>query len=592
MSQLDQSALIALADRGPRALEQVFRLARQGDWQTRALAWSAAGRIARAETFSLRAGRWLARCVPGLRARFPSAGHQGKYVRHFVANGLVDRSWVVRTAAALALGECGSPASIDALRRRLTAPYRAERIAAAAALVSCGEAAPRSIDALLDGAMPVPVFIGDRTDSLDFLETLAERHLALFERGLGGVASRNDRSADKAETWARLLAGPRNETAYSGADAEIERYDADGDTEYLVAKPFSRINSTQNLRLLSAFAVVAEHLGLPQNGRVLDLGGGSGWVSELLAKFGYRPFTLDVSSALLRVGRVRFARTGLESRGVVGDMTRLPIADASMDAVVVMDALHHVPDVAAVFREVHRVLVQGGRFVVAEPGEGHAETAKSRGEVIEHGVEEREIHLFEAIEYGRSAGFDDIRVAPHFAPLATMTPDDVTEAMAASQDRWTVRQRQGAVPFAQFVMQSMLERPILVFCKGQRPSDTRMSGGILRADIAARFRRERARVTGTVTLRNSGDTTWLGSGDALGHVRLGIQLLDADRRLLNMEFSRTALARNVSPGQSADVEVGLALPTADDAYVLKIDLVNEGICWFEDAGSNATYHPI
>ena len=35
--------------------------------------------------------------------------------------------------------------------------------------------------------------------------------------------------------------------------------------------------------------------GSPSGGRVLDLGGGAAWVSELLAKFGYRPVTLDIA---------------------------------------------------------------------------------------------------------------------------------------------------------------------------------------------------------------------------------------------------------------------------------------------------------
>src|SRR5262245_11603530 len=130
--------LLRLPEKGPRGLDAIFRMARQGDWETRALCWSAAGRIARAETFALRALRWLARQVPGQRARFPSAGRHGKYIRHFVANGLHDRSWIVRTAAALALGDCGSPASIPALRLLLAAPYRPERLAAAAALARCG----------------------------------------------------------------------------------------------------------------------------------------------------------------------------------------------------------------------------------------------------------------------------------------------------------------------------------------------------------------------------------------------------------------------------------------------------------------------
>ena len=311
-------------------------------------------------------------------------------------------------------------------------------------------------------------------------------------------------------------------------------------------------------------------------------------MSELLARLGYKPFTLDVSSALLGIGRTRFARAGLTARSVAGDMTHLPVASGSMDAVVVMDALHHVPDVPAVFREVYRVLVEGGHFVLAEPGEGHSETGKSRGEVTEHGVEEREIHLFEAIDHGRAAGFDDVRVVPHYIPLITMMPDDVKRAMTASQDQWTVRLDNRPEPFSQFVLQSMLERPFVAFSKGSRPFDTRMPGKLV-AEITARLQREGTRVTGRVGLRNAGDTIWLAGNDEVGHVRLGIQLLDAERRLLNMEFSRTPFNMDVAPGRAIDLDVSAVLPDADTMYCLKVDLVDEGLCWFEDAGSKPVY---
>jgi len=38
--------------------------------------------------------------------------------------------------------------------------------------------------------------------------------------------------------------------------------------------------------------------------------------------------------------------------------------------------------------------------------------------------------------------------------------------------------------------------------------------------------------------------------------------------------------------------VALTLPDAETAYVLKIDLVDEGICWFEDVGSRPVYLPV
>ena len=589
MTALPLEALLRIAEGGPGRLNEILRSAARGDWQTRALCLSAAGRIVRADPYTGRIypfRHWIARRVPALRQRFPSAGFHGKYVRNLIANALVDRSWVVRTAAALALGECRAPSMTGALRPLLEAPYRAERVAAAAALACCGNPLG-PVDSLLDGAAPAPQRIGDATRSLDFLAILASCHLEVLSHFNGAETP----AATSPEEWAACLAGVTPEDRYDGPNAEIHRYDAEGDTEYLLTKPFSPINRTKNVRVLHSFLVAAEHLDLPPAGRVLDLGGGSAWVSELLAKLGFRPFTLDLSSALLSIGRKRFEREGLAPRFIVGDMTHIPVGTGSMDAVIVIDALHHVPDVPAVFREAYRILAEGGRFVLAEPGEGHSETEKSRGEMLEHGVQEGEIHLFEAIGYARDVGFSDIDVVPHYVPSIVMKPEDLRSAMNSPADQWVVHHGDRPDFLPQFLLQAMLDRPIAVFRKGRRPVDSR-TPRILKAEITPRLRRDRMRVSGTVTIRNVGDTNWLGRGDDVGQVGLGVQLLNAERRLMNLELNRTRLGADVPPGGTLDVNVALALPDAETAYVLKIDLVDEGICWFEDVGSRPVYLPV
>lgn len=70
-------------------------------------------------------------------------------------------------------------------------------------------------------------------------------------------------------------------------------------------------------------------------------------------------------------------------------------------------------------------------------------------------------------------------------------------------------------------------------------------------------------------------------------VRVGAQLLDADRGLRDMDFVRAALPRTVPAGEWQDVRLDVPpLPPGD--YHLKLDLVSEGIDWFEACGSEIT----
>jgi ubiquinone/menaquinone biosynthesis C-methylase UbiE len=568
-------------------LPELLRQATQSDWRTRALALSELAPFAREDS----AARWLigivVRRIPGWHDRFPYAGSRGRHLRNRISDGLFDRSWPVRVAAALTLGECRASSRIKQLKRLLRAPLRAERIAAAAAIVHCGGRLDVSGTALLADALPAPASIGDTTRSIEFLAMLAARHQAVLSAWMQIPGEERPDGSTPAD-WASFLAGPVPAETYSGTDAEIQRYAGDAETEYLLTKPFSHINRTQNVRLLHSFLVAAEHLRVAPGGKILDLGGGSGWVSELLTQFGYRPFTLDLSSALLGIGQRRFAKAGLIPRFMVGDMTTLPVASGSMDAVLVMDALHHVPDVPAVFREAFRVLAEGGQFVLAEPGEGHSETEKARAEMAEHGVEEREIHLFDMIDYGRAAGFDQIRVAPHYVPGIGMSAEQVRAATSAPAGDWMMYQDDRLGHFPDYVMQSMFTRPVLVFRKGSRPVDSRMPQR-LKAEIAATLTRDASRVKGTVSVRNAGDTIWLGADNRVGYVQLGLRLLDADRHPVDLEFGRVMLAGHVVPGKKVDLSIDVTLPDTAAPYVLKIDMVDEGICWFEDVESAPVY---
>ncbi|MFB6159737.1 MAG: class I SAM-dependent methyltransferase [Haloferacaceae archaeon] len=92
--------------------------------------------------------------------------------------------------------------------------------------------------------------------------------------------------------------------------------------------------------------------------RLLDVAGGPGRAAAGLDV----PERVVVDAA---AGMCRRARAG-GLAAVRGDAGRLPVASAAVDAVLVADALHHLPAPDEALREAARVLRPGGVLVVRE----------------------------------------------------------------------------------------------------------------------------------------------------------------------------------------------------------------------------------
>ena len=91
---------------------------------------------------------------------------------------------------------------------------------------------------------------------------------------------------------------------------------------------------------------------------VLDVGGGHGNLARLLPALSMRCVLLDLSPAMLALA----PRPAIRADGA-----RLPVADASVDAVAALYTLYHYDDPLKPIREARRVLRPGGLFVACAP---------------------------------------------------------------------------------------------------------------------------------------------------------------------------------------------------------------------------------
>jgi ubiquinone/menaquinone biosynthesis C-methylase UbiE len=114
---------------------------------------------------------------------------------------------------------------------------------------------------------------------------------------------------------------------------------------------------------------LAQTLGLHPGERVLDIASGPGTTALLLAsEFGVSVDGLDLGADTIAAAKARAADRGLadQVRFYVADGERLPIANASVDAVICECALCTFPDKERGALEMARVLRRGGRVGITD----------------------------------------------------------------------------------------------------------------------------------------------------------------------------------------------------------------------------------
>ncbi len=117
-------------------------------------------------------------------------------------------------------------------------------------------------------------------------------------------------------------------------------------------------------RELTTDLEVLERLVALKGRDVLDVGCGGGALVRALHERGARAVGLEISEAQLGPARTRGA-----GDFIVGRAEALPLGDASLDAVLFMRSLHHVPEAAMLpaLADARRVLRPAGVVYVAEP---------------------------------------------------------------------------------------------------------------------------------------------------------------------------------------------------------------------------------
>lgn len=195
--------------------------------------------------------------------------------------------------------------------------------------------------------------------------------------------------------------GKPEEIDYINRVAEIENVSLGAFNDYLLHKPFSDPRCGEYLM------DIAQVMNLlpPSPARLLDIGVGSGWTSELFARRGYEVVGLDISPDMIALAKQR-SHPNLSFQ--VCDYESGPIP-ANFDAAVIYDSLHHAENEFLVIKNIFAALVPGGVLITVEPGAGHSQTADSIEVMRKYGTTEKDMPFSLQLELMQRAGFRSVR---------------------------------------------------------------------------------------------------------------------------------------------------------------------------------------
>lgn len=369
----------------------------------------------------------------------------------------------------------------------------------------------------------------------------------------------------------------RREDWLKAAREYVSRKEAD-ERAWLYRKPYdpSPGNSDffhETYSILNLLEVMA----VPYRGRILEVGSGPGWISEILMGLGYEVDGIEPSEEMIAIARERVEAAIRHHRlasppAVTWHATTIEdcdLPDESFDAVLFHAALHHVIDEDRALAQCFRLLRPGGVLGVSEaawiPGD----------RVLEEKLEE-EMRRYGTLENPFTPEYLDWLLFRHGFV-------DVTRYHAVNG--WFAEEM-SAFPLRALSGERAETHNNLT---ARRPSpwplttvdrDARTLAEITVLDSRSGHDGLRLRVR----LDNRGETAWLHRAPKPGRVTIALRSGEPGSPAFR-EAKRHELPRTVPAGESIELDLLFQLPHDAGDAPWELDLINEETFWFSERGT-------
>jgi 2-polyprenyl-3-methyl-5-hydroxy-6-metoxy-1,4-benzoquinol methylase len=170
----------------------------------------------------------------------------------------------------------------------------------------------------------------------------------------------------------------QNPVAYERAIEAAEKYVSkleDGEIGWLYSKPFDPTDGNpQYFRLMYDLLNILQAMKIPANARILEIGSGPGWITEILLLLGFSVDAIEPSAEMIKISKDRCAASSAHHRSknienvqfFQSTIEEVEFEDNRFDAILFFDALHHIVNEESTINKCFHFLKKGGCLGVVE----------------------------------------------------------------------------------------------------------------------------------------------------------------------------------------------------------------------------------
>lgn len=346
---------------------------------------------------------------------------------------------------------------------------------------------------------------------------------------------------------------------------------------WLYRKPFDiNLSNDVYFRLMYELLNLLKAMRLPCRGRILEVGSGPGWITEILLMLGFSVDAIEPSADLIRIAqgrcdslgehyrnsqaisRVRFHQTTLEE---------VNFEDESFDGILFFDVLHHVVDEEVAIEKSFRFLAPGGCLGIVE-GAWHPDfknlEQQLRQEMERFGTLENPFSIDYLDHLLEKSGFID--VTRYVGVNGFFSADKLAQPLKnfASSSLNVVNNLTARKPFGDY----------------HRCYELNFQTNARIKLISGEINPETRKALLEISLVNTGETLWSCNPGERGYVTIALRRGSPGSDSFLEALERHPIPQTLIPGTSVELTLLFTIPSETPLDNWELDLVCEDFFWF------------